>query len=330
MRITRSSLLSLARDMASLRFQQERDLVCIYLTGSMRMENPLLGGTTDIDMVFVHAKDPPVGREIQKISAEVSLDISHLSQSVFEQPRRLRLDPWLGSFLCADPVILQEHQHWFEFTQAAVCSRFAAPEVVLERARPLAGSARRAWFALQEMEGLPSAGDVLAYLKAVEQAVDALAVLYGPPLTERRFLLDFSTLSEKIGQPAFSTMANSLVSPQSLPEGFWQEWMPAWREVFAHSSQKSTWPEKLAPAREAYYIKACDVLQEQSPAAALWILLRTYCLAENVRPHKDSWDVFCSATAFDPAAFSERLESLDHFLDEADEWIEKWAAFNGL
>jgi hypothetical protein len=131
MRITRDSLMSLARDFAALRFREERDLVCIYLTGSMCLQNPLLGGTTDIDLIFVHSKDPAEAREIQRINDDVSFDIAHLPQSVFEQPRHLRLNPWLGSFLCENPLILKENQHWFEFTQAAVCAHFNAPETVL-------------------------------------------------------------------------------------------------------------------------------------------------------------------------------------------------------
>ncbi len=31
-----------------------------------------------------------------RLTDEVHLDIQHLSQTVFHQPRRLRLDPWIG------------------------------------------------------------------------------------------------------------------------------------------------------------------------------------------------------------------------------------------
>ena len=49
MRITKEALLKAARESAEKSSRRNRDLVCIYLTGSLLSETPLLGGTTDID-----------------------------------------------------------------------------------------------------------------------------------------------------------------------------------------------------------------------------------------------------------------------------------------
>ena len=44
---------------------------------SLLTEHPFLGNTTDIDIVFVHAEEPQVSREILPVTAEVHLDLRH-------------------------------------------------------------------------------------------------------------------------------------------------------------------------------------------------------------------------------------------------------------
>jgi len=39
-------------------------VVCIYLTGSLLQETPMIGGSADIDLVIVHSNDPIVEREL--------------------------------------------------------------------------------------------------------------------------------------------------------------------------------------------------------------------------------------------------------------------------
>ena len=51
MRITREALLKLAHEAAVQRARVNREITCIYLTGSLLSEAPLLGGTTDIDLI---------------------------------------------------------------------------------------------------------------------------------------------------------------------------------------------------------------------------------------------------------------------------------------
>lgn len=330
MRITRDSLLTLAKDISALRFRQDRDLVCIYLTGSMRLANPLLGGAADIDLVFVHSGEPPESREVQKINDDVSLDIAHLPQSAFEQPRRLRSDPWLGSFLCENPLLLQENHHWFEFTQAAVCAAFHTPASIQSRVRGLIENSRSLWFSLQSSRENDHGNAVRIYLKAVEEAVNACACLYGPPLTERRFLLDFSALMENQNQPGLAVMARSLVCNQPLDEGFWSEWLPAWKEALIGVGKLEQCPKKLLPARHMYYIKSCTALVSENPAAAFWILLRTWSQLEEYLPQLELWKELCGSTGFDDKGISDRLESLDQFLDIVDEMVEKWEKYNGL
>lgn len=330
MRITRSSLYNLARDTAAIRFRQDHDLVCIYLTGSMLLENPLLGGTTDIDLIFVHAKEPSLSREIQKLSDEVTLDIAHLPQTVFQQPRHLRMDPWIGSYLCENPIILQENQHWFEFTQASVSAHFYAPETILARVKPLAEKARKSWLNLHSKDHDNRPSDIFDYLKAVEWAVNSVVCLYGSPLTERRFLMDFPTLAQKVNHPDLAHLVNSLVMNSPLQEGFWNTWLPIWKETLVQAGKNENCPAKLLPARQLYYTKACEILQDDNPAAALWIMARTWSLASCALPASKKWSAFCEQIGLDSSGFKERLITLDNFLDLIDETIEKWSQSNGI
>ena len=103
MRITRDLLLNLARENAAKLAARDRSVLCIYLVGSLLREDPFLGGVTDIDMVCVHDHTPTAGREIVRINADVHLDVAHLAQSVFEHPRRLRANPWVGGSLDEGP-----------------------------------------------------------------------------------------------------------------------------------------------------------------------------------------------------------------------------------
>jgi predicted nucleotidyltransferase len=65
MRITKESMLRLARDTAAIRANEDHSIVCIYVTGSVVTEDPFIGGTTDIDLFIVHAGQPVVSREVR-------------------------------------------------------------------------------------------------------------------------------------------------------------------------------------------------------------------------------------------------------------------------
>ena len=82
MRINSEMLTKTARDHVARRLRQPNDIVAVYLTGSVTSAEPLLGGTTDIDMVFVHKEDPAQPREVLRVTYEVSLDIEHHHQSM--------------------------------------------------------------------------------------------------------------------------------------------------------------------------------------------------------------------------------------------------------
>lgn len=332
MRITRDLLLKLARDTATARARSDRSLMCVYLTGSVLGEEPLLGGTTDIDLIFVHSDEPYLAREVQRLSDDIHLDIAHYAQARFHAPRHLRLDAWMGSFLCARPLVLYDVQHWFDYTQASVFSQFGQPEQVLGRARPLAEAARQTWFELQTTPPENSARTLVPYLRALEQAANAIACLSGPPLTERRFLLNLPGRAAAIGQPDLVAALVLLIQGNEPPSADdWQAWLPAWSETLRTAGQQPGAALRLHPARHAYYERAVQALHSETPTAALWLLLRTWALAQASLPTATpAWEALLQTLGLSEAAFEARLAALDGLLDRVESTLDDWAHQNGI
>lgn len=334
MRITRDTLLKIAKDNASFKAAQDKNLMCIYLTGSLATDLPLLGGAADIDLVFVHDRQPKQERELVRITDEVHLDIAHHDHLIYDQPRKLRLDPWLGSYLIADPRLFFERSHWFEFTQASAAAHFYQPENVLARVRPLAEEARRTWMDLtsaKEGSGLPQLQD---YLKALENAGNAIACLSGPPLPERRFFLLFPNRAEKADNPALTAGLINLFIKTPPTEDLWKGWLIDWENVYDTVAGQSNCPIRLHAYRKAYYQKAIEALSLDNAPAALWILLRTWSFAAshlrvNAAAHHP-FKVFRQTIGLDDASFAARLKELDAYLDTVEDTIDAYARKNGL
>jgi hypothetical protein len=332
MRITRESLLKLARETAQQRAYMTRSLICVYLTGSLLESEPLLGGATDIDLVFIHSGAPPASREVVRFTNEVSLDICHLNQEVFHQPRKLREDPWLGSFMCLDPVCLHDVQHWFEFTQASVGAQFWQPENVLQRARSQADSARRLWMGLPAESGYTRR--LLNYLKAVEQAANTVACLNGGPLTERRFLLNFPARAEAIGHPGLAGGLVDLFTARLPEENEWPALTQAWEEALVASGKSYGCPPRLSLDRLAYYTRAVASMQSDHPAAAMWLILRTWTRTLHHlppdSPTRAAWLPFAGLFGLEETGLDPRHDQLDAYLDAVEETLEDWGKKNGI
>jgi hypothetical protein len=335
MRITRDTLLKIARDTASQRAHQDHNLVCVYLTGSVLLEeDPLLGGTADVDLVCVHAQEPASPREVVRLSDEVHLDIAHYSQSIFARPRELRMDPWIGGFLCQKTLLLYEIQHWFEFTQASVCAQYNLPEMVLRRSRPLAESARQTWMQLSVKDAEPQPEILLSYLRALEQAANAIACLKGLPLTERRLVLDFPVSAEAVNRPGLASGLVDLFMPQAVTAENWENWVPAWQTALTACAHLPGHPVRLDAARIPYYLRAATSLVDEQPAASVWLLLRTWTLAETLlsanSATKPAWQEVCQAVGLGADQLHHQLDSLDAYLDGVEETLDEYANKNGI
>src|SRR5215208_3884991 len=203
MRVTRESLIRIAKETVQERAFNDRYLIAAYLTGSLvSPADPLLGGTTDIDIIFVHADEPKQQREFVKLTPDFHLDISHRARSEFKRPRELRLDPWLG-WEMYDPMLLFEREKFFEFIQAGLRAgfEFNAPTPALQRSRILLSHGRGIWRDLLTLGDTVTPKDLTQYMKSLYHAVNAVAELSGAPLQERRLMLDFPARAETAQRP---------------------------------------------------------------------------------------------------------------------------------
>ena len=335
MRITRDTLLKIARDTAAQRVRTHRRLICIYLTGSLLTDEPLIGGIADIDLIFVHDSEPPMRREVVRLVDEVHLDIGHYSQAEFSQPRHLRQDPWLGPYITSHPILLHDSAHWFDFAQAAITAQFNNPENVLARAHTLSEAARQSWLALRlRLAGQVTPDQFWSYLKAVENAGNAFASLSGAPLTERRFWLSLPERAETLGRPGLAYGLLDLLLPEPLAADDWQAWQSPWQAVLASAGPIADCPPRLNPARLFYYGRAAAALFETQPAVSAWIALRTWTQAAALLSPDDpalaAWHAVLPALGFDGPGFSARLDGFDAFLDSLEETLDDWGKANGI
>ncbi len=237
MRITRETLIRIAKETAQKRALADPGLVAAYLTGSLRSENPFLGNSTDIDIVLVHAGQIKVRREIVALTPEIHLDIVHNPRSEYEKPKELRIHSWLGPELY-DPLPLYVTQHFFEFVQAGVRAGYNEPVNVLARARRNAEHARQIWSGLQlSQETGPAL--LLSYLKGVNHAANAVALLTGGPLAERRFLLQFQERAGAAGVPGLAAGLLELLGGAQVDATTLNEFLPEWEKAFVEAASRN-------------------------------------------------------------------------------------------
>ncbi|NPV77330.1 MAG: hypothetical protein HPY59_13285 [Anaerolineae bacterium] len=335
MRITREKLLKFAQTYVAQQLLTKSRPVCIYLTGSLLFGDAMIGGAADIDLIYVHDSAPPLPREIIRVTDEIHLDIAHVSQDVFRYPRQLRTDPWLGAFMCYNPRALHDTQHWFEFTQAGICAQFDLPGYVIERARPLAETARQTWMSLQSGQILPGPQQTLSYLKTLEKAANAIACLSGPPLTERRFLLLFPERAQAVRRPGMAAgLVDLITTNDALLEGDLPPFVQQWKTSLDAVKQMENCPARLQSPRLLYYTRAVEELWSEAPAAALWILARTWtvaacCLGVD-SPAGKEWQAAMQTLGLSFEQIESRLDALDAYLDIVEETLDIWAQENGL
>ncbi len=326
MRITRDILIRTARETAQKRALGDPGLVAAYLTGSLRGEDPFLGGSTDIDIVLVHERIPKRRREVEAVTPDVHLDILHVPRSDYEKPKELRLDPWLGPELY-DPLPLYGTQHFFEFVQAGVRDKFNDPANILARARCSAARGRQVWSGLLA-GSMTGPAPLLDYFKSVRHAANSLALLQNqPPLAERRLLLQFPPCAAAVGKPALTGKLMDLLGPSDLDLEALKACLTAWEKDFVAAAGRTRTDSRLSPARLPYYKRAFELqLQGETPYALLWGLLLTWTLSAASLPasRQAAWDSACRGMGLTGPSFTEQVSRLDAFLDEIEEILENW------
>jgi hypothetical protein len=294
----------------------------------------MLGGTTDIDIIFVHIDEPKHRREFVKLTPDFHLDISHRAKAEFKRPRELRVDPWLG-WEMYDPMLLFEREKFFEFVQAGLRAgfEFNAPAPALQRSRLLLSHARQIWRDLLETTATVTPRDVLKYMKSLFHAINAVAELSGPPLQERRLMLDFPPRAETAQRLGMNAGLIGLMGVSTIDASQIATWVPAWKLAFEAASENDRVDARIHPARLNYYEKGINsILVGDNPRAAIWPLLQTWSLAVDVLPDHavDAWHSACVTLGFTTPTFGERVEGLDQFIDEVEALLDELAKEHGL
>jgi predicted nucleotidyltransferase len=333
MRVTRESLLRIAKETAQERAYNDPDIIAAYLTGSLLNIDPMLGGTADIDIVFVYKNKPQQSREFVKLTPDFHLDISRRTKDQFKSPRELRSDPWLG-YEMYDPILLYEREKFFDFVQASLRAGFdfEQPPLMLQRCRKMLSHGRQIWMDLTEVN---SAGpkEIRKYMKSLFHAINAVAELSGPPIQERRLLLEFPARAEAAGKPEMSAAAFRLIGASRMNADKIKNWIPDWKYAFKLASENAKVDIRIHAVRMNYYEKSINAMLEgEIPLAALWPIFHTWTLAADVLDgdHLKFWQNAAAELGLIDAGFSEHVDKLDHFLDDIELLLDEIARENGL
>jgi len=309
--------------------KKDRDILAAYLRGSLLYGSPLLGGVGDIDLVFIHNSPPTIKREIRKLTPKIFFDIEHHDQLLYKTPRELRLDPWFGPSL-RDAVPLYDPRHLLDYTQSGVRSNFSFTENVQARCLTLLDQARQFWMDRQ----INPPGEILrelpAFLSALENALNAVALLSGPPLAIRRMGREFSRRADQVNAPGLTIAFNHLMGAVNLPQDRLSSWLGDWTAAMG-VLQEQTKQKAVLAKQKAYFLPAIDsLIQNESLLAGLWPLLHTWTKILTLLPSKTQlqppWIAALTTLGFAGSDYLVRLDAFDGFLELCEALVEKETA----
>lgn len=318
MRFTPEILRKHARVLVEKETKRNRSILAAYLRGSLLYGSPLIGGAGDIDLVFIHNAPPLKEHQIIRITPEINFDIEHHDELLYRTPRELRLDPWLGPTL-RDAVPLHDPRHLLDYTQAGVRSNYDYPENLLARSKPLLDTARQFWMDRQISPPLAITSEIPAFLSALEAAINAVAILSGPPLATRRLGSSFPDRAAAADAPGLNIAFHHLLGGISLSEEILLGWIDAWDKAMGILKAESLSPPLLVE-REIYYKKALeDIVKSSRPADALWPLIVTWTEIISTLPDQTDiqlpWIKALTTLGFAGKDYLVRLAAFDSFLE---------------
>jgi hypothetical protein len=170
-------------------------------------------------------------------------------------------------------------------------------------------------------------------MRSLYHAVNAVAELSGPPLQERRLMLEFASRAETAQRPGMDATLVGLLGASSLEPSTMEAWIPEWKLAFESAMENNRVDPRIHPARVNYYEKAFGaILASEQPRAALWPLLLTWTLAADVLPEHglSPWQSACDNLGLSADGIEERLNGLDRFLDDVESLLDELAAQHGL
>lgn len=144
-------------------------------------------------------------------------------------------------------------------------------------------------------------------------------------------MLEFADRAETAQRPGMDAALVGLMGASALEPSAIQSWIPDWKLAFESAIESSRVDARIHPARMNYYEKAfLAMLESDKPRAALWPLLQTWTLAVDAVPQEESpWRSACGQLGL-VAGMSERVDALDHFLDEVEALLDDLSTQYGL
>ena len=112
-----------------------------------------------------------------------------------------------------------------------------------------------------------------------------------------------------------------------------ESWLSEWEFMFKAAFETGGADPRIHTARLNYYKKCLEaMLGQDDPAVALWPLLSTWTRVAMALPPGEisPWESACSSLGLVGETFAERVEGLDHYLDELEILLDEIAEANGL
>jgi hypothetical protein len=335
MRITRDRLISLAKNFALEETFRDKQIACIFLTGSALGEQFLLNDTTDIDLILIHRSKNNVERKTIRINNQVHYDCWTYPIRLFQDSKTLRTETWIGSSFSGETLLLYDEGHWFNFQQAAIFSKFFDPETRYLRCKPQLDKARTHWLSLDILDDEPAMQEVIRYMDIIENLGNIIAGLVGMPLTIRRFGLELPEKAVMLGKPGLAAGLFDLYCPPTWQDFPWQDWLSGWQSLWDQVNSLPDVPAEFQSFCKDYYLQPVQVFMQEEPQAALWILINTmltalqHLKANNIKPAIPLENLLTSIK-LNKNEFEQRVSELDSYLDALEMTMEEWAKDQGL
>ena len=318
MRFTPEILLKHTQLLVEKETKKNRAIIAAYLQGSLLYGSPLMGGAGDIDLVFIHNSPPEKDSEIIKITPEIHFDIEHHDQLLYKKPREVRLEPWLGPAI-RDAKPLYDPRHFLDYTQAGTRSNFDFPENIQARSKPLIEKSRQFWMDRQISDPKEILVELPIFLNALHNAVNAVALLSGPPMPARRLGSIFPERAAAVNAPGLGIAFNHLLGGVSLSHSQLKIWLNDWA-LAINALETTISPLPRLVEKKIYYMAGMEsILQGDKPHNMLWTLITTWTEAVTLLPEDSGsqlpWLKALTTLGFAGKDYETRLEALDGFLE---------------
>jgi hypothetical protein len=163
--------------------------------------------------------------------------------------------------------------------------------------------------------------------------MNTVGELSGPPMFERRILLEFPSRAEASQNPGFAAGAYGLIGASQVDANKLKNWLPDWKAAFTAAAGKPEVDVQIHSVRLNYYEKAIKAMLEgENPAAALWPLLHTWTIAvESLsEDHLKFWQATVTSLGLHGPAFEDRVQGLDQYIDGIEILLDELAKASGI